>query len=414
MDYNLLITMLAITGTYLAGLMATTLVTLQSIRQKKAELVDCIMFNDRRKPLKRLTKRKYWVRPGRTDQWFKNMMEGRCAEEEWMENFRMRRDSFEKLCDKLRAQLQRQTTVLRKPLSVEKQVGIFLYYIADEGRLRKSANAFGIAKSTASKVVRRVAQIVSTTMADMIKLPATEDEVKHLASRYFEAHGFPQCIGAVDGTHVAILKPADQPTAYLNKSNIHSLNIQALCDYRYCFLDVVIKWPGCVHDARIFSNSRLNAQLKDGTIPRCPSKIVDDEPEVPICILADPAYPLLPSVMKEFTGGGKTVAEQFYGYRLSSARMTIECAFGRLKGRFGCLRRNMDINLRDLPAVIHSCFILHNYCEVENNPVPPALVEEAERYDRLFQPPRDSNPNESHSNNVEGKRIRNIFVKYFE
>ena len=29
---------------------------------------------------------------------------------------------------------------------------------------------------------------------------------------------------------------------------------------------------------------------------------------------------------------------------------------------FGCLRRDIDIN--DLPDIIHACFILHNFCEI--------------------------------------------------
>jgi hypothetical protein len=209
------------------------------------------------------------------------------------------------------------------------------------------------------------------------------------------------------------MKPKFDPTSYIDKNSNYSVNIQAVCDYKYCFMDVVIKWPGSVHDARMFKNSRINQLLSDGSIPKCPAIIVPDEPEVPICLLGDPAYPLLPYLMKEFTGGGQNMSEQFYGYRLSSARMVIECSFGRLKARFGCLRRSMDINMNDLPTVIHACFIMHNYCEANNNPVPPTLLREAELYDRQFQPVTE-NSNMSHSNNTDGKKCRAVFVKYFD
>ena len=42
---------------------------------------------------------------------------------------------------------------MREPLSVETQVVITLYYLLDEGQYRKSANAFGVGKSTVSKTV---------------------------------------------------------------------------------------------------------------------------------------------------------------------------------------------------------------------------------------------------------------------
>ena len=89
-----------------------------------------------------------------------------------------------------------------------------------------------------------------------------------------------------------------------------------------------------------------------------------------ICNLGDPVYPLLPFLMKEFPKGGKNEREQYLGYRLSSARMVIENAFGRLKGRFGCLRRPMDINIKELPHFIMSIFILHNFYEINNDTLP--------------------------------------------
>ena len=102
----------------------------------------------------------------------------------------------------------------------------------------------------------------------------------------------------------------------------------------------------------------------------------DTEP-VPVCVLGDPAYPLLSYLMKEFPGGGNTVQEQYFGYRLSSAQMVIECAFGRLKGRFGALPGEMDINIDDLLIVIHACFVLHNFCEINNDYIPQEDVDRA-------------------------------------
>ena len=62
-------------------------------------------------------------------------------------------------------------------------------------------------------------------------------------------------------------------------------------------------------------------------------------------------------------------SEKFFGQSLSSARLVIKGIFGRLKARFGCLRRELDINLKELLAVIHSCFILHNFCEIRQEAV---------------------------------------------
>ena len=206
--------------------------------------------------------RRVWVRLGRTDAWWKNFEKNVMLPEEWRENFRMSRDSFFVLCDLLRPWLTRQTTNMRKPISVEKQLAVLLYFLSDEGRYRKTANAFGIGRTTVSKIVRTTCLVIRKELRPkFITLPTSNQDVEALAANYYRYHGFPQCIGAVDGTHIFIQQPSINSADFINRKNRYSLNVQAVCDYRYCFIDLVINWPGSVHDARIFPDSAINRML---------------------------------------------------------------------------------------------------------------------------------------------------------
>lgn len=50
-------------------------------------------------------------------------------------------------------------TVMRSSVDVVKQVAVTLYYLSDEGRIRKTVNAFGISRQAVSKIVRKVRQL---------------------------------------------------------------------------------------------------------------------------------------------------------------------------------------------------------------------------------------------------------------
>ena len=64
-------------------------------------------------------------------------------------------------------------------VAIDKQVAATLYYLSDEGRLRKFANAFGIGKSTVSIIIRRVTKAISVHLAPKyIHIPSTEGQVQ--------------------------------------------------------------------------------------------------------------------------------------------------------------------------------------------------------------------------------------------
>ena len=62
-------------------------------------------------------KRRFWVKPGRTDLWWQNMIQNRCLEEDWRKNFRMSKNEFMKLVDELRPFLIPSPSIYRTPSS---------------------------------------------------------------------------------------------------------------------------------------------------------------------------------------------------------------------------------------------------------------------------------------------------------
>lgn len=84
------------------------------------------------------------------------------------------------------------------------------------------------------------------------------------------------------------------------------------CDLKYDFISVMIICCGA-KDARVFTNSQWNTRFKNGHIPALKKRIVEDEEPVPIFLLGDLAYPLLPFLMKKYANVGCNVQEQYFG-----------------------------------------------------------------------------------------------------
>ena len=91
-------------------------------------------------------------------------------------------------------------------------------------------------------------------------------------------------------------------------------------------------WPGKVHDARVFSNSSLYLKGEEGGLLLDWKKYFGGK-DVPLCILCDPAYPILLIFWLIKVYLERHLMPQKQKYLLSRARMMVENALGRSKGR---------------------------------------------------------------------------------
>ena len=132
----------------------------------------------------RTAQRSYcWVKKGRANAWWENLIANKAPESEWKDKFLNVAKKFSRVTLFVET-ISRKETYL-SVISVEAQVDSFLYYISDEGRYRKTANAFGMSRASISGIIRRVIYNVTRFLGPkLIKLLTTEGEIQELTDRY--------------------------------------------------------------------------------------------------------------------------------------------------------------------------------------------------------------------------------------
>lgn len=93
-----------------------------------------------------------WIFP-RSSQWWEDVVLGSFEQHDWMENFRMSRDTSQYLCDQLRPLIQKQNMCMRESVSTECRLAITLWVLATPGEYRSVAHLFGLARCTVCEVV---------------------------------------------------------------------------------------------------------------------------------------------------------------------------------------------------------------------------------------------------------------------
>lgn len=76
---------------------------------------------------------------------------------------------------------------------------------------------------------------------------------------------FPQCVQAIDSSHIPIQAPTECPKDDYNRKGYPLILLQGLVDHHYCFMHINVGWPGSVHDAHVLANLELYKNGKGGT-----------------------------------------------------------------------------------------------------------------------------------------------------
>ena len=150
----------------------------------------------------------------------------------------------------------RKAACVREPLSTEQRIAICLWRLGTNVEYRTISHLFGVGVSTVCVVLHDFCCAVVIHMAaKYIKVP-TGPQLRKITDGFYTKWGFPHCIGAIDGSHIPIIAPKENPPDYYNRKGYHSVLLQALIDHEYRFLDVYVGfYTLCMNDINLLSFS---------------------------------------------------------------------------------------------------------------------------------------------------------------
>lgn len=172
--------------------------------------------------------------------------------------------------------------------------------------------------------------------------------------QFMEKFNFPGVLGAIDGTHIAILKPMEEEHNFINRKGYHSLNVQIICDADMKILSVNANYPGSTHDAFIWRNSLArNHLLNQYNLGLRRTWLIGDS-----------GYPLQPILMTPFLNPQPNTPESRYNQSHMASRNVVERCIGLLKMRFRCLlkERVARYTPQFVGKLVNTCVVLHNMC----------------------------------------------------
>ena len=148
---------------------------------------------------------RWYVKP-RSTCWFEEYLFQIYTPDMFYDILRMRRATFDRLVHDLRPFIQGQSTHWRQPIGVEKKVVVTLFKLMHGVSIPLVADKVALGNSTVHDILRQVCSAISTNFRHLIAWPHGR-RLARVTADFQAKQWMPNCIGAIDGSHVYISAP---------------------------------------------------------------------------------------------------------------------------------------------------------------------------------------------------------------
>ncbi|XP_043206335.1 putative nuclease HARBI1 [Amphibalanus amphitrite] len=323
--------------------------------------------------LRQRRRRRMWVRPvlaardelGEFSHLVSQLRSDPAAHQQYL---RLTPAEFDDLLGLVRDDIAKEVTNMRRPIPPDERLALTLRYLAAGGAMKTIAESYRIAPRTATGIIYEVCEAIYQRLAPLCLRSPTLNDWHASADDFLELWQLPNCIGALDGKHVALQKPAGTGSIYFNYKGFCSVVLMAVADARYRFTYISVGSQGSESDGGIFAHSDLAALLRRhqevGDVLPPPKALPNTDEELPHFLVGDEAFPLQRHLMRPYARaslvGSEADQRRIFNYRLSRARRCVENAFGILAQQWRIYRGSLGCTPEKAALLVKATCALHN------------------------------------------------------
>jgi len=128
-----------------------------------------------------------------------------------------------KLRTELYSYLEKTAISFRSPIPVDEQLAVTIWRLTTNVEYRTISALFGIGISTVCETIHKTCQVVTQHLLPKYVRVPPEERLMDVIDDFENLWGFPQVVGAIDGSHIPILKPIECPSDYYNRKGFFSV-----------------------------------------------------------------------------------------------------------------------------------------------------------------------------------------------
>ncbi|KAM4045426.1 uncharacterized protein ACNLHF_009259 [Anomaloglossus baeobatrachus] len=312
-------------------------------------------------------RRRYWLHPlnsRRPTRGAFSLYPDLCNHpDKFMDYCRMSKPTFDEMLQRVQSFITKQDTKLRRAISAEQRLMLTLRFLATGESLSSLHFQFRVGISTASGIVKETCHALWEVLQPEFIPHPTMEQWLSISEKFMEVCQFPNCLGAVDGKHIRILKPSGSGSQFYNYKKYFSVVLMAIVDAQYQFVAVDIGAYGRSNDSQVFKQSAMGRRLYSNDFNFPPPRPLPDtsEPPLPFVLVGDEAFQMCGNLLKPYSSHGLNQAKRIFNYRLTRARRMVECAFGIMTGKWRILTTAIQLKTDTVDDVVKACVVLHNY-----------------------------------------------------